>query len=193
MSRVTLGFGSLLIALCALLVSRPVWASDPFDKGMKDELELTSTGLLCLLCHESLIGGLNTVNKPFGMSARRLGLEKTDVEKLKQVLRQMEASRVDSDCDGVGDIAEIRSGSDPNSGETDAACATAMEAPRYGCHCRLATPSTQRAAWSGAPLCSAGLFALLFVMSLSRRTARKSRAVDLHTSSLSDTVRSASG
>jgi hypothetical protein len=59
---------------------------------------------------------------------------------------------VDSDCDGIGDVAELRAGGDPNSGapdagEVSAACAEAFEPPRYGCYC-----SVGRSRFTAAPL-----------------------------------------
>ena len=168
------GFGSSLFALCVLLLARGAWASDEYDGAIKSELGLPADGpRLCTACHVSLFGGPNVI-KPFGVSARKLGLQKEDVPKLKEVLRQMEATNVDSDCDGIGDIAELRKGGDPNSAETDAAseagaaCAN-MEPPRYGFYCTLSALSgTKGAAPGSATFASAALVAAL----LARRSRR---------------------
>ena len=177
--------GSSLFALCVLFLSRGAWASAPYDDIIKAELGLPPGGpLLCLLCHASLIGGEGSIDKPFGRSAQKLGLKKLDPEKLKEVLRQMEATNVDSDCDGMGDIAEIRKGRNPNVIEADgaleagappeagAACANAIEPLRYGCYCNLPAQSARKGTGpSGAGWGSAGLFAVLLVARRARRAA----------------------
>jgi hypothetical protein len=173
MRLMTRGFGSFPFALCVLLLSRGTWASEAFDGVIKSELGLPPGPLLCMTCHASLIGGAETVTKPFGLTARKLGLQKLDTQTLKEVLRQMEATNVDSDCDGVGDIAELRKGSDPNSGETDAACANAVEPPRYGWFCSISALSAKKGTGpSGAAFASAGLFAVLLAARRSRRETR---------------------
>jgi hypothetical protein len=180
MRPMTRGFGSFPFALCVLLLSRGVWASEPFDSVIKSELGLPPGPLLCLTCHDSLIGGIGTVNKRFGLAARKLGLQKLDVEKLKQVLQQMEATKVDSDCDGIGDIAELRTGSDPNSGETDAACADSVEPPRYGCSCSFSALSAKRGTDpSGTAFATGGLFVILLVARRSRRAVGRLRSLNM--------------
>jgi hypothetical protein len=181
MRPMTRGFGSFPLALCVLLLSRGAWASDPFDGVIKSELGLPPGPLLCLTCHDSLIGGIGTANKPFGLAARKLGLQKLDVQMLKQVLQQMEATKVDSDCDGIGDIAELRTGGDPNSGETDAACTDAVEPPRYGYSCSFSALSAKKGTGpSGTAFASAGLFAILLVARRSRRAVRRPRSNHNH-------------
>jgi hypothetical protein len=121
MRPMTRALGSCLVALWVLLLSRGAWASVLYDPTIRSELGLPPGPLLCLLCHETLDGGETTIDKPFGWSAQNLGLKKLEPDKLKQVLREMEATNVDSDCDGMGDIAEIRKGRNPNVIEADAA------------------------------------------------------------------------
>ena len=172
MRRMTRGLGSFLITLCVLLHSRGAWASEAFDTIIRSELGLPpGPPLLCMTCHESLNGGPGTVTQPFGLAALQLGLQKLDVQKLKEVLQQMEATNVDSDCDGIGNIAELRQGSDPNSSsETAAMCADALEPPRYGCFCSLSVLSAKKGTGpSGAAFAPAGLFAVLLVLRRSRR------------------------
>jgi hypothetical protein len=174
----TRGFGPSLLVLFVLLLARGAWASDVYDAAIKSELGLPPGPLLCTICHASLIGGPDTVIKPFGLTARKLGLNKQDVPKLKEVLQLMEATNIDSDCDGIGDIAELRKGSDPNSGETDAGCANAMDPPRYGCYCRLSALSAKKSTGpSGAAFASAELFAVLLVARRSRRATDRARSV----------------
>ena len=166
------GFGTSLLALCVLLLARGAWASAEFDEAIKSQLGLPGGPLLCTACHASNLGV--TVTKPFGLSALKLGLQKKDVPKLKEVLQQMRATNVDSDCDGIGDIVELEKGGDPNSADRDAAsdagaaCAI-TEPPRYGFYCTLSALSgTKGAAPSGATLLSAALVAVL----LRRRSRR---------------------
>jgi len=170
------GFGSSLFALCVLLLARGAWASLPFDGAIKSELELPSDGpSLCTVCHKTDEGGPDSVIKPFGVSALKLGLQEKDVQKLKEVLQQMRATNVDSDCDGIGDIVELEKGGDPNSADRDAASDTGaacamMEPPRYGFYCTLSALSgTKGAAPSSATFAPAALVAVLF--------ARRSRRV----------------
>jgi hypothetical protein len=177
----TRGFGLFLLALCVSLISRATWASDIYDAAIKSDLGLPLDGpLLCTRCHASLIGGEMSVIKPFGLSAMKLGLRKSDEPKLREVLRQMEATNVDSDCDGIGDIAELRTGGDPNAGEADAAleagvaCANAVEPPRYGCYCSLSVQSAKKGTGpSHVALGSAGMFVVMLVL---RRSPRARRA-----------------
>jgi hypothetical protein len=159
------GFVSFFFALCVLLLGRGAWASDVYDAVLKSELGLPQGPLLCMTCHASLIGGPSTVIKPFGMTARRYGLQQLDVQTLKQVLHQMEANNDDSDCDGVGDIAELRKHSDPNSPDTDAGCADPFEPPRHGFYCTLSRLSAKKGNGPGgtAFASAAGLFAVLLV------------------------------
>jgi hypothetical protein len=66
----------------------------------------------CSICHESVQGG-GPADQPFAKSLRRMGkLEGPDA--IKYAVDQLEQQNVDSDGDGVGDIAEIRAGKDPN-------------------------------------------------------------------------------
>ena len=172
----TCRYVSLALALAVLLLSRGAWAIELFDAAIKEELALPPGPTLCLVCHTSPRGGA-TATRPFVVAARKLGLQQLDVDTLKQVLRQMEATNVDSDCDGSGDIAELRRGSDPNSGETDAACADAIGPVRYGIFCTLSTLSSKRSTGSsGAAFGSAGLLVAILVARRSRRAARPLRS-----------------
>jgi hypothetical protein len=63
----------------------------------------------CTLCHRDNLGGLGTVEKPFGLTAMYRGLNGTNGSSvLPGLLDDMEADGVDSDGDGVGDIEELR-------------------------------------------------------------------------------------
>jgi hypothetical protein len=163
------GFGSLAVALCVLLLSRGAQASIIFDSVIRTELNPPSGPLLCMTCHATDEGGPTTVVKPFGLRALKLGLREKDVPKLKEVLQQMEAASYDSDCDGIGDIAELRAGTDPNSGEAGVGCPEALELARYGCYCSTSVYAGKNASgFGGAALASSGLFAALLVARRSR-------------------------
>jgi hypothetical protein len=169
------GFAWLSVAFFVLLLARGARASDAFDPVMRMELGLPSGPLLCMTCHASLIGGPGTVVKPFGLKARELGLEKGDLPKLKEVLQQMEASNVDSDCDGVGDIAELRARTDPNAAPVDAGdvqCADVTEPPRFGFYCSTSAATRRNAPARSVPLASAGVLTILLLARRSRRIAR---------------------
>jgi len=180
----TRALASSLVALSVLLLSRGVWASAVYELIIRSELGLPPGPPICTLCHASDDGTRGTVIKPFGLSAMKLGLRESDVPKLKEVLLEMEATNVDSDCDGMGDIAEIRKGRNPNVIEADAALEASAapeavaacdlgEPPRYGCYCSLPAHSAKKSTGpSGAALGSAGLFAVLLVARRLRRAPR---------------------
>jgi hypothetical protein len=66
----------------------------------------------CTICHESVSGG-GPADQPFAKSLMQMGgLEGPGA--LEYSVSQLEQNGVDSDGDGVGDIAEIRDGKDPN-------------------------------------------------------------------------------
>jgi hypothetical protein len=83
----------------------------------------------CVLCHDSPMGGIGTVNSPFGAAMRDRGLTFEDPATVTAALDAMAADAVDSDDDGVPDVDELAEGGDPNGGE--AFCAS--PGPYYGC------------------------------------------------------------
>jgi hypothetical protein len=130
LSRLTLGedimkrtsaaaaFGAL--TLSALSAS----ASPTYPEALAGQLEL-GCAPACTLCHDSTAGGPATANRPFGITARRLGLFSGNTEQLFQVIAQMEANGTDSDGDGTGNVAELRAGGNPNDpGTTPLGCYT---------------------------------------------------------------------
>jgi hypothetical protein len=173
------GFGSLAFALSVLLFSRGAQASAIFDIIIKMQLGLPPEGpLLCTRCHATDEGGEKTVDKPFGLRALQLGLQKQDVPKLREILKQMEAANDDSDCDGIGDIAELRQGSNPNAGEAGVGCPEALELARYGCYCSVSAYSGKNASrFGGAALASTALVAALLVARRSRSATRSRQRV----------------
>lgn len=89
-------------------------ASESYPSRIRSDLGLSYTPQ-CTLCHRTNSGGRGTVTTPFGKTTMSpYGLGAGSTSKLDSVLQQMEADGVDSDGDGVGDIAELRAGTDPN-------------------------------------------------------------------------------
>ena len=126
----------------------------------------------CTICHKDTLGGFGTVTEPFGKAMQADGLFFTEAS-LSPALKKHEAAGTDVDGDGVGDIAELRVGQDPN-GNLDL-CSQAALAARYGCGAHIASPPPQN---TGATL-SALFTVLLLGASLHRsRRARRARRAD---------------
>ncbi len=82
----------------------------------------------CTICHRDNLGGLKTVEKPFGLELMSRGLTgDSSLGELDTLLDEVEADEVDSDGDGVGDIQELKDGTDPN------VAGSTLEPPEYGC------------------------------------------------------------
>jgi hypothetical protein len=97
---------------------------------MQTELGLSQPPL-CTVCHLTLIGGRDTVTRPFGMTVmKKYGVTLLNVQGLRNALTQMAANKDDSDQDGVDDITELKAGTDPNVGEGGPA---GDEGPQFGC------------------------------------------------------------
>src|SRR5262249_60151873 len=82
----------------------------------------------CTLGHETESGGFGTVTKPFGKSMQARGLVAQNLGSLDTALDALAAEHTDSDHDGVGDIDELKAGSDPN-----VAGGGSVTPPTYGC------------------------------------------------------------
>ena len=110
--------------------------------------------------------GFGTANTPFGVAARRGGLEFCDPDQLAGLLDEMRAQELDSDDDGATNVEELSALTDPNSAEDiDLEC----EAPSRdngGCAVAPGRSTSGRAAgWS----------ALLALLGLSARLGRERR------------------
>lgn len=117
-----------LTAVLALTAST-AWASATYPPAIKMSLKLTRQPD-CIVCHSSSSGGAGTAVTPFARSARDHGLEgASDTSKLEAVLEQMETGNTDSDGDGVGDITELRDGSDPNKKDREPPVGSAVDDP----------------------------------------------------------------
>jgi hypothetical protein len=82
----------------------------------------------CTLCHNTPSGGFGTVTTPFGKSMMARGLVAQNLGSLDTALDALAAEHTDSDGDGVGDIDELKAGSDPNVGGGGS-----VTPPSYGC------------------------------------------------------------
>jgi len=144
-------------------------AHSTFPTLIQNELDMPCTPA-CTICHKDTLGGFGTVTMAFGKSAQAAGLRFTEPSVLP-ALTKLEADGTDSDGDGIGDIAELRQGQDPN-GSVDL-CSQAALAARYGCGAHIA-PSPAHGRDSGA-LLGALLTSLVLGASL-HRASRRARA-----------------
>jgi len=118
----------LLVA--AALFSASASATERMPRSIATDLGLTYVPE-CSLCHVGGNAGPGTARSPFALTARSYGLDGSDRTLLQTALTQMEAAKVDSDGDGVPDIAELRAGNDPNIAGTAGLIGRAD--PSYGC------------------------------------------------------------
>jgi hypothetical protein len=154
------------LALVALFLAPPAFASEPFLEIIKTQLNVPDEPpLMCTVCHLTLIGGPGTVTKPFGLTIKdKYGLRLQDVQRLRTALMEMETANEDSDGDKVGDIAELRRGTDPNLADGE----VAAEEPRYGCYCSIRPSQT-------APASGAFWLSALTLSAFCRRAVRRRR------------------
>jgi hypothetical protein len=158
------------LVLLALSVAKAALASDPFPVTIQTELKLAEPPL-CTLCHQTLIGGVMTVVKPFGKTVHeKYQVSALDVAGLRAALMKMQQNGDDSDGDGVSDIAELLQGQDPNVPQEGGI--VVEEGPRYGCQCNtVGRPTSSMAA--GAAWLSG-----LLLSSRRRRASHRGRERD---------------
>jgi hypothetical protein len=121
--------------LAALLWAPPSAASQGYPEIVADTLAMPCTPT-CLLCHDSLQGGINTLND-FGTVAKANGILPLNTPTIAPALMTMETAMPPADTDGdlTADIAELRVGADPNVAGVGEVCGGG---PTYGCGARIA-------------------------------------------------------
>ena len=88
-------------------------ASSAFPGEVRSHLALSYTPD-CGICHSNGQTGFGTVNTPFGTSMRSRGLMAGNTASVDAALDALAAEHKDSDGDGVGDIDELKAGTNPN-------------------------------------------------------------------------------
>jgi len=150
-------------------------ASTTFPEAVRKQLglqQIADPPLGCQLCHQDDNGGYATATKPFGRSLLKAGAAGGSVPSLLTALKALEANGTDSDHDGVGDIDELKAGTDPDVAATiDGSPAPTFEEvplPQTGC-------SLSGATLGGTTTLSGSWAALLVAASLLlRRRDRRS-------------------
>ena len=105
----------LRASLLLVLIAAPAWATDMFPAAIQNKYMLGDLPPeLCALCHTNGITGSGTVNTPFGRALRMNGLLPNDTASLNAALDALAAASIDSDGDGVTDVAELMAGTSPN-------------------------------------------------------------------------------
>lgn len=116
------------VIFCLVATASPARAISEFPPNIRGDLALTYDPP-CRLCHIQGTTGAGSVSTPFGLSMLAHGLTK-DRTTLTSALTALRADRVDSDGDGVPDIAELMADTDPN---TPVDAPLSAQAPTYGC------------------------------------------------------------
>jgi hypothetical protein len=163
-------FFRLSVVLFAMLFSKGARATPDFPLILRSRFNIaTDPALMCTLCHRSAIGGAGMVTKPFGITLMKHGLMAFDSAGFSRILTEMETNGDDSDGDGVGDIAELKAGTDPNVNDVTG---EAGEQPRYGCFCNTPRGGAHRST-TGGPWLTALLFCAWRVRSSSAQRGAK--------------------
>jgi hypothetical protein len=142
-------------------------ASRQFPSAISDALGMPCAPN-CTICHATEAGGSGTVVKAFGRAAWIAGpIVKEDVDSLRRALSNMAKANppIDSDGDGVTDLAELTAGNDPNSKGDARICG-----PNYGCGAHISRVPPAR---SGTALAIAGSVAALMGLGFRRVSPRR--------------------
>jgi hypothetical protein len=119
------------IALANFGFSSVAQAKSEFPNEIRSDPDLRVSYLVpCSVCHIKDNTGSSTPITPFARALRARGLSGSNGS-VRTSLAQLGADGVDSDGDGVTDIAELNAGTDPNS-SANASLIDDQE-PGYGC------------------------------------------------------------
>jgi hypothetical protein len=156
---------SLAAALLATGHAIPCRAS-PIYPGLIASIVGAQAPPSCLICDDSLLGGLGTATKPLAVYLRSRGLVANDEGSLRNALAAAAAEQHDSDHDGVTDVDELKAGTDPNNAET-----ATVPPPIYGC----GGSNVSGAAPTNLP---AAAMAVMAAVCLARRRRGRMRSTD---------------
>jgi hypothetical protein len=160
----------------------------PFPGYVKNHLNLSYTPD-CIICHMSDSGGLPDTLVPFGQAMYTLGnlTPGSSEAEVDAALDTLAAMGIDSDCNKISDIKQLKGGRDPNppgeyidmsgkpnpNDEPPGGCTTkATLSPIYGCGARL---SPMAPSWEGA---AAMAVAISLVLTSRRWPRRRTRPCD---------------
>ena len=104
------------LVVAVLLFAGAAHASDTFPERieLKTGATLPPQPHSCLLCHRTEDGGKSTVTKPFGLTMIDLGVQSGSRASVDGALVKLADEKLDSDGDGLDDLAELLAGRDPN-------------------------------------------------------------------------------
>ena len=141
-------------------------ATPGFPAALKADLGLAASPS-CGLCHAGQPGP-GTVTTPFGKALVAEGLKPSNTASLNAALDALEAKGTDSNGDGVGDIAQLKAGNNPNDGSPLGGTPSPNEGetpedPKTGCGGHVA-PRTE-----GSALGFAAVAVMLGLAGLRRR------------------------
>lgn len=158
---------ALLSISIAVLASAPRIASatPTYPGDVQTHLGLGYTPP-CSLCHPG-VTGTGTATSAFALAMKGKGLVPLNDPTVGTALDALEAAKIDSDCDGILDVKQIKAGRDPStgvyidgSGKTaplDKGCASASSGggsgtglPAYGCGAPQAQLAAGPTPWQGA-------------------------------------------
>lgn len=121
--------------LLSVVLASSAWASATYPGVIATEVGVDFVPQQCNLCHQNGQLVKSAVKTPFALSMKARGLVIENDAALRTALAKNEEDMVDSDSDGCTDIAELKSGEDPNvvSCGQDAGTGGTLSPPRYGC------------------------------------------------------------
>ena len=158
---------SFMALLGVLVTSGTVRARPAYPAAIEDAASIPCAPP-CTLCHTVSPGTRGTATKVFAFALQRNGLIPDRPETISPAVTQLRAKQVDSDGDGVADVAELATGSDPS----DPRAGAELCGPTYGCGARVArTPPSQAA--SDHWLLALGFAAALLERARRRRSAQR--------------------